>query len=123
MSRTARLRGAQKIANQRRQDNRSAWFSWRGDDLRLAIYAQPRAQQDAVDGLFGERLRIRVHAPPATGQANAALEALLAREFHVRRIAVQIELGRSARNKTVHIQAPRDLPAWFVALGGRRPLR
>ena len=53
----------------------------RGDDLVLRVKAVPGAKRDAIAGALGDRLKIRVAAPPEDGQANAAIRALLARVF------------------------------------------
>ncbi|NIR58190.1 MAG: YggU family protein, partial [Gammaproteobacteria bacterium] len=49
-------------------------------------------------------------APPAEGRANAALEALLAKLCGVKRRAVHIERGETARDKTVRVERPGTLP-------------
>ncbi|ROR34487.1 DUF167 family protein [Inmirania thermothiophila] len=90
----------------------SAWLRREGDDLVLAVRVQPRASRTAVVGPEGERLRVRVSAPPADGRANAALAELLAEAFGVPRRQVEILAGAGARDKRVRIVAPRRLPAW-----------
>jgi len=45
----------------------------------------------------------QVTAPPADGQANEALIALVARHFGVRRAQVRIKTGSSGRMKLVQI--------------------
>lgn len=94
---------------------RRAYYSWRGADLLLHCQLQPQASRDEfVDVVssdaYGERLKIRVQAPPVEGKANDRLVAFLAGQFGVPRRAVRIERGASARQKTVLIERPATLP-------------
>jgi uncharacterized protein len=81
-----------------------------GDDLVLEVRVQPRAARSEFAGPFGERLRIRLHAPPVDGRANAALIAFLADAFGVPRARVAIEHGLAGRDKRVRIQDPGPVP-------------
>jgi len=47
-----------------------------GVELRLKVV--PGASRSAVAGPLGDRLKVRVAAPPADGRANRAVEELLA---------------------------------------------
>lgn len=89
------------------------WFRWDGPDLVLQAQIQPRAGRDEAAEVLGDRIKIRVTAPPAAGAANARLAAFLAREFGVPKSRVILEHGKTARMKRVRIEAPRRLPAWL----------
>ena len=49
------------------------------------------------------RLEARVQAPPEKGQANAELEALVARFFALPPARVRVTAGHTARRKTLHL--------------------
>lgn len=87
-----------------------AFYRWRDGDLLLDCHLQPGASRSEFAGQHGERLKIRIHAPPIEGRANAALIELLAREFDVPKQAIAIEQGELGRQKRVCIRAPRKLP-------------
>lgn len=95
--------------------NAQPWHRWDGEDLWLAVHIQPRAKQDAIVGAHGDRLKIRITAPPVEGQANAHLIRFLAECFDVPASAVELTAGTSGRDKRLRIRKPRRLPAGIPA--------
>lgn len=92
------------------------WFNWQGDTLVLRLRVQPRARQPGVGTIQGDRLRIRIAAPPIDDKANEALLTLLARDFELPRRALTITHGAHGQLKTVTLVAPLHLPEWFREL-------
>ncbi|WP_349617266.1 DUF167 family protein [Azotobacter salinestris] len=88
-----------------------SWYRWDGEDLILACHLQPKASKDEFAGLHGDRLKIRLTAPPVEGKANAHLLAFLAAAFGVPKSQVSLESGELNRQKRVRIRQPRQLPA------------
>ncbi|MBI5462016.1 MAG: YggU family protein [Gammaproteobacteria bacterium] len=86
------------------------WYHWDGADLILAVHLQPRARQDEIVGAHGDRLKIRITAPPVDGKANAHLIRFLATICGVPISAVELLAGTSGRDKRLRIRAPRTLP-------------
>ena len=99
------------------------WYRWDDADLVLEVRVQPRAKHSGFAPQPGDRLRIRLTAPPVDGRANAALIAFLAEAFDVPQAAVQIEHGAAGRGKRLRIHAPRALPPALVAAGLSAPAR
>jgi uncharacterized protein (TIGR00251 family) len=58
-----------------------SWYAWQDDRLVLKLRVQPRARQAGVDGVHGDRLRVRINAPPVDDKANTVLLDLLAQDF------------------------------------------
>ncbi len=73
------------------------------DGVLLAVKAVPGAAQDQVSGRLGDRLKVRVSAPPEGGKANKAICDLLARELGIRRRDVLVVHGLSQAEKIVRI--------------------
>ena len=69
----------------------------------LAIKAIPNAPRSEIVGWLGEALKIKVHAPPVEGRANAALCEFLAEALGLPRRAVSVLRGDASRQKTVRI--------------------
>lgn len=87
-----------------------SYFRWDGDDLILDCHLQPKASSDEFAGLHGERLKIRLTAPPVEGKANAHLLAFLGKAFGVAKSQVSLISGELNRQKRVRIQRPQKLP-------------
>lgn len=68
----------------------------------LAIRVTPRARRDRLTAREG-RLLAHLRAAPVDGAANEALIALLAERLGVRRSAISIVRGQTAREKLVAI--------------------
>jgi uncharacterized protein (TIGR00251 family) len=87
------------------------WYQWQGRDLVLALHVQPGASHDRLDGRHGDRLKIRISAPPADDRANTRLLTFLASLFDVPRRQVKLLSGPGSRQKRVRIHKPRTLPS------------
>lgn len=69
----------------------------------IAVKAVPGAKRDAIVGRLGERLKIRVSAPPEGGKANKAICALLAAELGVRPQDIEVIRGHASPEKTIRV--------------------
>lgn len=85
-------------------------FKWINNDLVLYCHLQPKASKDEFVGLHGDRLKIRITTAPTDGKANKHLLAFLAKAFDVPVRQVTLEAGDTARQKTVRISQPQQLP-------------
>lgn len=73
----------------------------RGCTIRLKVV--PGSSRSAIAGWLGERLKVRVAAPPEAGKANEAVRRLLAEALGVPPRQVAIIAGESTPEKTVLI--------------------
>jgi len=74
-----------------------------GEDVVIAVKAVPGAKRDEIVGLLGNRLKVRVSAPPEGGRANDAICALIAAKLGVKKTAVTIHGGHGNAEKMVRI--------------------
>ena len=86
------------------------WFRWDGEDLVLQVRIQPRASRDALAGVVGNYLKVRITAPPLEGRANAQLIAFVAKQFGTAKGQVRLLQGEKARTKVVRVEAPTRIP-------------
>ena len=69
----------------------------------LSVRVQPRASRNEVAGLVGERLKIRLTAPPVEGEANDACLAFLAKLLDLAPSRLAIIQGARSRTKLIRI--------------------
>jgi len=93
--------------------------------IRLRLKVAPKAKRNAIgdwldepDG--GKALKVAVTAAPEDGKANAAVIALLAKEWGVEKSAISVVAGATDRRKLVEIRGPsaelmQKLQSWLAA--------
>jgi hypothetical protein len=67
----------------------------------LRLHVQPGTGPDGIVGVHGNALKLRVQAPAVSGRANAAVLALLAREFGSPPASLRLTGGETSRDKRV----------------------
>jgi hypothetical protein len=88
--------------------------------IRLRLKVTPKARRTGIGGIQPEAdgtlaLKVSVNAPPEDGKANAAVIALLAKEFGVAKTAISVVSGATDRRKLVEIRGPSDALAATIA--------
>jgi uncharacterized protein (TIGR00251 family) len=78
--------------------------------LLLRLLVQPRASSNALAGLQGDQLKLRLTTPPVDGKANKAVIAFLAKICHLPKSAFTLKSGHQSRSKTLLVSGI-DLPA------------
>ena len=75
-----------------------------GPDVLIRVKAVPGASRQEIAGPLGDRLKVRVSAPPEGGRANKAVCVLIARALGIKPKQVSIEAGRSSPEKTIRVE-------------------
>lgn len=70
----------------------------------IRVKAVPGARSDQVAGVLGDRLKVRVSAPPEAGKANRAIAELLAASVGVKPRHVQLVSGPGSPEKTFLVE-------------------
>ncbi|MCP4012771.1 MAG: DUF167 domain-containing protein [Phycisphaeraceae bacterium] len=71
--------------------------------MRIRLKVVPGARRDAVVGLLGDRLKVRVAAAPEAGRANVAVRRLLAETLGVAVGDVGLIAGTASSMKTAEV--------------------
>jgi hypothetical protein len=88
---------------------------WRRSESGLSIRVRltPRASQEAIGGIEetadGPALGARVRAAPTEGEANEALEKLVAKRLGVPRSTVSVAKGNKSRVKLLTVAGSPDV--------------
>ena len=90
----------------------------------ITVRLTPRARPDRILGIEHDArglsvLKVAVAAPPVDGAANAALIALLAKQFGLPKSAVTLVSGATARTKRISLAGdPAHIAAVLRTLEG-----
>jgi len=75
----------------------------------LLLYIQPGASKTAIRGLFQDRLKLSVQAPPVEGAANEAVIRYLSDILDISRKSIHLISGETSRQKNFWIEADPEL--------------
>jgi len=79
-----------------------AFYSQNKNQIILTVRVSPNARRSGFDGLWNaEAIRVALFAPPVDGKANEALIDFLSDYFGIRKSAIEILTGTTARLKRV----------------------
>ena len=79
------------------------YIRFTGKRLLLDLLVSPGAQRSEVVGILGDRIKIKVKAPPEDGAANREVVRLLASSLDLSPRDIWLARGTSSRQKTVAI--------------------
>lgn len=91
-------------------------YTWQGENLILHCHFQPKAANDEIVGIHGDRLKIRITAPPVDGKANDHIIKWFSKLFKVPKGDIEILQGELGRQKTLLIRSPKVVPKELLAI-------
>ncbi len=81
-----------------------SWIRPHKNGSLLLLYIQPGASKSEVAGLHGDRLKIRIKAPPVEGEANRELISFISSELGISSSKVHLVRGEASRQKDILIE-------------------
>ncbi|MDP3970789.1 MAG: DUF167 domain-containing protein [bacterium] len=84
------------------------WFKEINEGLLLLIKVVPGASRTEIVGLLGNRLKIKVAAPPEQGKANAMLISFLAELLGLKKSNISVKFGKSSPEKNIVVQVSKS---------------
>lgn len=81
----------------------------------LRVRVQPRASRNAIEK-SAEGLKVWVSAPPTDGQANRAVEELVAKAMGLAKSRVRVIRGETSREKVLEVEGwgATEIEAWLA---------
>jgi uncharacterized protein len=73
------------------------------DGAVVEVFVQPRAAKDAIVGLHGAAVKIKIKAPPLDDRANRSVSDFVAALLGVPRSSVAVIGGRASRHKRIKV--------------------
>lgn len=84
-----------------------SWIRETSGGVVVSFLIQPRASKNEIVGIQGDRLKLRLTAPPVEGAANKMCVTFLAKCLGVSKSALEIVAGQSSRQKQVLVHGAR----------------
>lgn len=97
----------------------ASWYRREGNSLYLQLHVRPGAKKNEYAGLHGDRLKLKIHAPPVDGKANAELVEFISQQFNIGKSSITLLHGTQGRDKTLRIVDAMQIPPELRALGLR----
>ena len=69
----------------------------------ISVKAIPGAARDQIVGMLGDRLKVKVSAPPEGGKANKAICALIAGALGVKARQAEVVSGHGSAEKVIAV--------------------
>ena len=88
--------------------NAFTFLTEKGDETILSAYIRPKAGKNGFAGIFQDRLKIRICAPPVEGEANRECINFLAKVLGISKSEITLVRGEQSRQKTFLIARPVD---------------
>lgn len=93
------------------------FLHWQANgDCHIDIHLVPNAARTHSEGVFDGALKVRLHARPIEGQANAALATWLASTLGIAKGHIQWVREQNARRKRLSVGAAAAVNAHWAAL-------
>ncbi len=86
-------------------------YSWIKNHPRgtlLQLYIQPGASSSEISGIHGDRLKVKIKAPPRDGEANEELIRCLSEIFKISKSGIFLIRGESSRQKDLLLELSPD---------------
>lgn len=86
----------------------TSWLKVHPKGCTLSLYIQPGASRSEISGLHGDRLKVKIKAPPVDGEANEALIEFIAETLKLPKRDVHLIQGETSRQKTVLVETTEE---------------
>jgi uncharacterized protein len=87
------------------------------------FYIRPNAARTKIDGLYGDRIKIRVAAAPEKGKANRELIRLISEITGVAQKKIRIISGAASNYKKIQVEGDRSIDYSEVLLNSSQIIR
>ena len=84
------------------------WIKPHNHGSSLALYIQPGASRSEISGLHGERLKVKIKAPPRDGEANQELIRFFSEILGIGKSKMELIQGESSRQKLLWVELPPE---------------
>ncbi|MGC2061491.1 MAG: DUF167 domain-containing protein [Thermodesulfovibrionales bacterium] len=85
-------------------------FTRTRDGICIEVKVEPRSSKKGLAGVLGNKLKVKLTAPPVDGAANEQLVEVLAEAFGIKKTSIKIIRGQSSKNKVIELTGLSRIP-------------
>lgn len=86
----------------------NSWLKKHEKGSILRLYIQPGASNSEISGVHGDRLKVKIKAPPREGEANEALIEFFSDLLKLPKLKIHFIRGESSRQKDLLLELSAD---------------
>lgn len=86
-----------------------SWIKKHDKGTLINLYIQPGASKSELAGIHGDRLKVKIKAPPREGEANESLIEFIAEVLGISKAKVHLIRGKASRQKDLLVEVPEAL--------------
>jgi uncharacterized protein len=88
------------------------------DPERIKILVKPNSGKNSVEGLYNDRIKIKICCPPQDGRANKELIGFISKRTGVPKKNIRIVLGERSNLKEIEIIKKPGTDIYAILLDG-----
>lgn len=83
----------------------------------IKLYIRPGASETRVEGIYRERIKIRISAPPEKGKANKELIKFIGGILSIPKSRISIISGKTSNYKEIQVNSSHHKNYYDIILG------
>ncbi len=83
----------------------------------IKLYIRPGASETRVEGIYRERIKIRISAPPEKGRANKELIKFIGGILSIPKSRISIISGKTSNYKEIQVNSSHNKNYYDIILG------
>ena len=78
------------------------------DKERIKLLVKPGASSNSIEGIYKDRIKIKIKAIPEKGKANKELISFIAEKLGIPKSSVNIILGKNSNLKEIEVKKDKN---------------
>lgn len=81
------------------------WAAQTKDCILIKVHIVPNSSKTQIVGTHGDRLKLKIKAPPVDGKANEEIVSFLSKTLNIKKNQIELMTGQTSKSKNLLIKA------------------
>jgi uncharacterized protein (TIGR00251 family) len=81
------------------------WAAQTKDGILIKVHIVPNSSKTQIVGTHGDRLKLKIKAPPVDGKANEEIVSFLSKTLNIKKNQIELMTGQTSKSKNLLIKA------------------